>query len=211
MLRIFECMFQNRSQSYTRCWKSHISADRGQHGWMVDNGTVDKVIFCYLLSLFTNGWWMWKVVVYWNENGNGNSTPDSLMSSISSQWMITVWLQAIIWTSNGSQSCICITKACLLPLARGQLRVCSVNHRSGYFSNLACEWLSIVWAYSKQETEVGPRPPSFNWVKLSIITKVEFSNSLSHPVLGWLYVFSLFPPRPRPRPRPPPPKLFPLT
>ena len=34
--------------------------------------------------------------------------------------------------------------------------------------------------------------------------------SLSHPVLGWLYVFSLFPPRP-PRPRPSPQKLFPLT
>ena len=40
----------------------------------------------------------------------------------------------------------------------------------------------------------------------------NFLWSLSHPVLGWLYVFSLFPPRPRrPRPRPPPPKLFPLT
>ena len=32
---------------------------------------------------------------------------------------------------------------------------------------------------------------------------------LSHPVLGWLYVFSPFPPRPRPPP--PPQKLFPLT
>ena len=31
--------------------------------------------------------------------------------------------------------------------------------------------------------------------------------SLSHLVLGWLYVFSLFPPLPRPRPQ----KLFPLT
>ena len=31
--------------------------------------------------------------------------------------------------------------------------------------------------------------------------------SLSHPGLGWLYVFSSFPPRPRP----PPQKLFPLT
>ena len=30
---------------------------------------------------------------------------------------------------------------------------------------------------------------------------------LSHPGLGWLYVFSSFPPRPRPRPQ----KLFPLT
>ena len=34
---------------------------------------------------------------------------------------------------------------------------------------------------------------------------------LSHPGLGWLYVFSSFPPRPSLRPRPPPQKLFPLT
>ena len=38
----------------------------------------------------------------------------------------------------------------------GKLRLCSANHREGYFSNLACDWLSIVWAYSKQETENGP-------------------------------------------------------
>ena len=38
------------------------------------------------------------------------------------------------------------------------------------------------------------------------------SRLLSHPVLGWLYVFSPFPPRPHPpRPRPLPQKLFPLT
>ena len=40
---------------------------------------------------------------------------------------------------------------------RGKLRLCSANHRAGYFSNLACDWLSIVWAYSEQETENGPR------------------------------------------------------
>ena len=27
---------------------------------------------------------------------------------------------------------------------------------AGYFSNLACDWLSIVWTYSEQETENGP-------------------------------------------------------
>ena len=36
-------------------------------------------------------------------------------------------------------------------LSRSKLRLCSANHRAGYFSNLACDWLSIVWAYSKQE------------------------------------------------------------
>ena len=32
----------------------------------------------------------------------------------------------------------------------------SANHMPGYFSNLACDWLSILWAYSEQETENGP-------------------------------------------------------
>ena len=45
----------------------------------------------------------------------------------------------------------------LLSLAWSKLRLCSANHRAGYFSNLACDWLSIVWAYYKQETENEPK------------------------------------------------------
>ena len=48
-------------------------------------------------------------------------------------------------------------RARFLSLAPSKLRLCSANHRAGYFSNLACDWLSIVWAYSEQETENGPR------------------------------------------------------
>ena len=48
-------------------------------------------------------------------------------------------------------------RARYLPLAWSKLRLCSANHRAGYFSNLACDWLSITWAFSKQETENGPR------------------------------------------------------
>ena len=48
-------------------------------------------------------------------------------------------------------------KAHFLSLAPSKLRLCSANHRAGYFSNLACDWLSIVWAHSKQETENRPR------------------------------------------------------
>ena len=33
-----------------------------------------------------------------------------------------------------------------LYLARSKLRLCSANHRAGYFSNLACDWLNIGWA-----------------------------------------------------------------
>ena len=43
-----------------------------------------------------------------------------------------------------------------LSLTWNKLRLCSANHRAGYLSNLACDWLSIVWANSEQETEIGP-------------------------------------------------------
>ena len=43
-----------------------------------------------------------------------------------------------------------------LSLDWSKLRLCLANHRPGYFSNLACDWLSIVWAYSEQGTENGP-------------------------------------------------------
>ena len=47
-------------------------------------------------------------------------------------------------------------EACFLFITHSKLRVCSANNKAGYFNNLACDWLSIVWAYSEQETENGP-------------------------------------------------------
>ena len=58
---------------------------------------------------------------------------------------------------NGIFSTIIGTRARFLSPARSKLRLCSANHRAGYFSNLACDWWSIVWAYSEQGTENGPR------------------------------------------------------
>ena len=51
-----------------------------------------------------------------------------------------------------------LIKAYFLSLAWSKLRLCSANHRPGYWSNLAYDWPSTAWAYSKQETENGPRP-----------------------------------------------------
>ena len=39
-------------------------------------------------------------------------------------------------------------RARFLSLARSKLRLCSANHRAGYWSNLPCDWLSIVWVGS---------------------------------------------------------------
>ena len=49
-----------------------------------------------------------------------------------------------------------LTRARFLSLARSKLRLCSANHRPGYWSNLPCDWLSTAWAYSEQETENRP-------------------------------------------------------
>ena len=38
-------------------------------------------------------------------------------------------------------------RAHFLSLTQSKLRLCPANHRAGYFSNLTCDWLSIVWAY----------------------------------------------------------------
>ena len=43
-----------------------------------------------------------------------------------------------------------------LSFARSKLRLCSANHRPGYWSNLTCDCPSTVWAYSEKETENGP-------------------------------------------------------
>ena len=43
-----------------------------------------------------------------------------------------------------------------LSLVRSKLRLCSANHRPGYWSNLPCDWPSTAWAYSEQETENRP-------------------------------------------------------
>ena len=41
-----------------------------------------------------------------------------------------------------------------LSLARRKLRLCSANHRSGYWSNLPCDWPSTAWAYSDRKRAV---------------------------------------------------------
>ena len=39
-----------------------------------------------------------------------------------------------------------------LSLVRSKLKLCSANHGLCNFSSMDCDWLSIVWAYSEQDT-----------------------------------------------------------
>ena len=49
------------------------------------------------------------------------------------------------------------TWARFLSLAWSKLRLCSANHRTGYWSNLSCDCPSTAWANSEHETENEPR------------------------------------------------------
>ena len=51
-------------------------------------------------------------------------------------------------------------------VTQSKLRLCSANHRPGYWSNLPCDWQSPAWAYSEQGTENGPRG-LFCWQRLA--------------------------------------------
>ena len=75
------------------------------------------------------------------------------------------------------------------------LWVSSDYAQPGYWSNLACNWPSRAWAYSKQETENGPRPlgvrHSRGWLGFSVrsvsfITCVE-KQTITHlsVVVNW--------------------------
>ena len=94
-----------------------------------------------------------------------------------------------IETGRRSMSCFLI-RARFLPLALSKLRLCSANHRPGYFSNLACDWLSIVWAYSEQDTENGPWAlcfPNYRVVKpQKIFWKYKRHKTMCHPFRLWV-------------------------
>ena len=59
-------------------------------------------------------------------------------------------------------------RACFLSLPWSKHRLCSANHRPGYWSNLPCDWPSTAWAYSEPDAENGPRSslyiPEWHWI-----------------------------------------------
>ena len=101
----------------------------------------------------------------------------------------------------------------VMTIARTGKALCMLwewHHRSEILSFTCQIWsLFITWLVSMQErAHLHQESPSSmaSFVGNPSVYTI-YGVYLSHPVLGWLYVFSLFPPRPRP----PPQKLFPLT
>ena len=92
-------------------------------------------------DLLANGHWGGGYHGMWSETGFTKSWGAENWDLL--KWILAIILIAVIWVQ-------------FLSLVWSKLRLCSANHRAGYFSNLACDWLNIVWASSEQETENGP-------------------------------------------------------
>ena len=71
-------------------------------------------------------------------------------------------------------SICCVSQVWPGPVFCLKLRLCSANHRSGYWSNLPCDWPSTAWAYSEQETENGP----------SFCLLLRVSSDYAQPITG---------------------------
>ena len=92
------------------------------------------------------------------------------------------------WTKN-IILCLCISSWVLfLSLGLSKLRLCSANHRPGYWSNQPCDWPSTAWAYSEQETE--NRPWSYINRKHPLMLRLfsKLSLCVSHCICMLLYV-----------------------
>ena len=78
--------------------------------------------------------------------------------------------------------------ACFLSLARSKLKICSANHRAGYWSTLPCDWPSTAWAYSEQETEKQPRAANMS-SRTCVVFKQMESNPIISRLYGWIECF----------------------
>ena len=107
--------------------------------------------------------WLWimlmiPITVCQNVIRNNHSSQINVYGNMSNFVISTVPVDALalLYARISTGAVMTKFRARFLSLAQSKLRLCSANHRAGYFSNLACDWLSIVWAYSEQDTENGP-------------------------------------------------------
>ena len=92
------------------------------------------------------------IFLKWIQHNKGYAYPSRDQSRyLCSQWVTSLQCNNIShWLDTH------LNWARFLFLAPCKLGLCSANHRPGYWSNLPCDWLSTVWAYSEQETENRP-------------------------------------------------------
>ena len=110
------------------------------------------------------------------------------------------WISQRHHRSHGWAVVMSSIRACFLSLARSKLRLCSANHRAGYWINLPCDWSSTSWAYSDQETEnhpsmlqkviMGISTLKSTWLQSNLfITRIspdQNKNSLCTNLISWI-------------------------
>ena len=76
--------------------------------------------------------------------------PLEMSSSLSDRWV-----GHFIWSWGVEPVDQAFSRACFLSLGQSKLRLCSANHRAGYFSNLACDCLSLLRARDRKRGQLG--------------------------------------------------------
>ena len=84
-----------------------------------------------------------EIMARWRPHTTRHWTGKICGEGVGMEKWVSSWEKAWNWAS-------------FLSPAQSKLRLCSANHRPGYWSNLPCDWPSTAWAYSEQETENTP-------------------------------------------------------
>ena len=108
-------------------------------------------------------WCNYSLRIGWTQNWVITGS-DDVLSPIEGQATILTY-DDLIWSG------IAPFWARFLSLPQSKLRLCSANHRPGYWSNLPCDWLSTAWAYSEEKTENRPWSNLKQWWCNSLMEK----------------------------------------
>ena len=96
-----------------------------------------------------------KQICDWNFLLRAKTKPRA-NKSLSGNWLSPCVVMDVCWgrLHSGNQGPFSVP-------AQSKLRPCSAYHKPGYFGNLACDWLSIIWTCNKHRSsflQLGPLP-----------------------------------------------------
>ena len=126
--------------------------------WSLRSSKIKSILYCQVLSVTI------VIIMKYNHIAISISQLHLLVNICYSDWHHHGWIWPSLIMSklqhqflNILRNFFVMFRAPFLPLAHSKLRLCSASHRAGYFSNMACDWLSIVWTSSEPEAENRPR------------------------------------------------------
>ena len=142
-------------------WEGKVFADAAETDWIAEicrrfeKKFVEKIVLWFKFDWCLFLYVQWTVSQHLFDHGLATKrwpSPESMIAHFNQNWVSSI----ASMTSNVAEKYLS-SGPVFLSLARSKLRLCSANHRPGYWSNLPCDWRSTAWASSKQETGNGPR------------------------------------------------------